>query len=619
MKKHGILFRLNVLLPSVALWVAVCASYAVFRNPDRSPEWILTVCGASGLVFVLLAFFLVGGSARYFRADFAALQSDRETYAKAMESLGGAPLLSMIRYMLLSIAFLVGIGIFFGRSSIREGTGGLLTMFLVSLAMFSTSFLYVFSDRLVSVTLLSHSLTSYPRELREARQQRKIFIIPAFMAIMTLLFAFSLSFLVTGHLAEITSFPAIWTLILVSLVYMFVVVLLVLIWNSGTALLYRSIISEMDTLSSAEKDLTRRISIASVDELGTISGMVNFFCSTLSDSILGLKSAQAKLNDLGEGIGLNASETSRGVDRIASHVEKVREQSHAQSASVGESSGAVHEIAKNIESLDQMITDQSASVTEASASIEQMVGNITSISESIDKMASEFGSLLTAAEEGRRTQELAREKIRQISERSEALLEANKVIGVIASQTNLLAMNAAIEAAHAGEAGRGFSVVADEIRRLAETSSKQSGAIKAELGKVKEAIREVVDASSNSGESFARVSEKIGSTDAIVREVSSAMDEQKEGTRQILEALQSMNEITSQVQVGSKEMSEGNNTVLAEISYLQSATQEIKESVEGMAAGAEGLAQGARKVSDIAQGARETIRRMDEELGRFRT
>ncbi|MCK7481040.1 MAG: hypothetical protein M0C28_30445 [Candidatus Moduliflexus flocculans] len=70
----------------------------------------------------------------------------------------------------------------------------------------------------------------------------------------------------------------------------------------------------------------------------------------------------------------------------------------------------MHEIAKNIESLDQMITDQSASVTEASASIEQMVGNISSISESIDKMASEFGSLLTAAEDGRKTQELAREQ-----------------------------------------------------------------------------------------------------------------------------------------------------------------------------------------------------------------
>ncbi|MCK7481039.1 MAG: hypothetical protein M0C28_30440 [Candidatus Moduliflexus flocculans] len=221
----------------------------------------------------------MGGSARHFRTDFAALKTDEKAYAKALERLGGAPLLSMIRYLLLSLAFLAGIGVFLGGSSVREGTGGLLTMFLVSLAMFSTSFLYVFSDRLVSVTLLSHALTSYPRELREARQQRKIFIIPAFMAIMTLLFAFSLSFLVTGHLAEITSFPAVWTT--GPGFRRLHVVVVAAGRRSGTPArlcLYRSVVSEMDALSSAEKDLTRRTAIASVDEnSGRSPRMVNVF------------------------------------------------------------------------------------------------------------------------------------------------------------------------------------------------------------------------------------------------------------------------------------------------------------------------------------------------------
>ncbi len=619
MKKHGLMFRLNVLLPSLALAAAVLGVYYLFRRPDVPAARMLSVCGGSGVLFILASIFLVGAGGKHFAADFAALQGEEESYEKALERLGGAPLLSMIKYLLLSLVYLGALGVFAGGFLLRSGTGGLVTMFLTAMAFFSTSFLYVFADRLVSVTLLSHSLHSFPRGLREARQQRKILIIPAFMAVMTLLFAFSTSLMATGHAAELTSLPVAGFLSILSGAYLVVVVLLVLVWNSGTALLYQSVISEMEALSSAEKDLTRRISIASVDELGTISGMVNSFCSTLSESVTGLKAAQGKLNELGEGIGVNAAETAQGVEGIASHVEKVREKTQAQSASVGESSGAVHEIAKNIESLDQMITDQSASVTEASASIEEMVGNISSISESIEKMAGEFGDLLAAAEDGRKKQDQARDKIRQIAERSEALLEANKVIAVIASQTNLLAMNAAIEAAHAGEAGRGFSVVADEIRRLAETSSKQSGTIKTELGRVQEAIREVVDASSASGDSFSRVAERIGSTDALVREINSAMDEQKEGTRQILEALQSMNQITSQVQIGSKEMNEGNNTVLAEVSYLQTATLEIKGSIEEMAAGAEALASGARKVSDIARGARDTIREMDEELGRFRT
>ncbi len=619
MKKHGLMFRLNVVLPSAALIAAVLGTYGLFRNPETSTGRILTACGAAGLVFFLATFFLVGGSRDRFTVDFSALRGDAGAYERALQRLGATPLDSMIKYLLLSLGFLIGLYLFVGRFFLRPGAAGLVTMFLAAVSMFSTSFLYVFADRLVSVTLLSHSLNAFPPALREARQQRKILIIPAFMAVMTLLFSFSSCLLTMGYARDFTILPAGSILLILSGVYLLVVILLVMVWNSGTALLYRSVISEMEALSSSEKDLSRRISIASVDELGTISGMVNSFCDTLSESVSGLKTSQSKLNELGEGIGENAAQTAQGVERIASHVEKVREKTQAQSASVGESSGAVHEIAKNIESLDQMITDQSASVTEASASIEEMVGNISSISDSMEKMAGEFSDLLSAADDGRKKQDLARDKIRQISERSESLMEANKVIAVIASQTNLLAMNAAIEAAHAGEAGRGFSVVADEIRRLAETSAKQSGAIKAELGRVQEAIRQVVDASSASGESFSRVAERIGSTDALVREIKSAMEEQKEGTRQILEALQSMNHITSQVQIGSKEMREGNNTVLAEISYLQSATLEIKDSIEEMAAGAESLASGARKVSEIARGARDTIRAMDEELGRFRT
>jgi methyl-accepting chemotaxis protein len=248
-----------------------------------------------------------------------------------------------------------------------------------------------------------------------------------------------------------------------------------------------------------------------------------------------------------------------------------------------------------------------------------MVANVTSMTLSFKQMAEQFGELLTSATEGKTVQTTAVEKINRIAERSKTLLEANKVIATIAAQTNLLAMNAAIEAAHAGEAGQGFSVVADEIRRLAETSSKQSGTIKSELAQVQKAIEEVVTSSQESEAAFSRVSEQIGSTDALVREVQMAMEEQREGSKQILDALRSMNDITSQVKLGSQEMSTGNNTVLEEISRLQETTLDIKESIEEMTKGTDGVAGCTKKVSAMAEGTSVTIRQMDDAIGCFKT
>ncbi|OHE62517.1 MAG: hypothetical protein A2Z99_20695 [Treponema sp. GWB1_62_6] len=112
---------------------------------------------------------------------------------------------------------------------------------------------------------------------------------------------------------------------------------------------------------------------------------------------------------------------------------------------------------------------------------------------------------------------------------------------------------------------------------------------------------------------------RIGETDALVREVRQAMDEQKEGSSQVLEALRSMNEVTSQVRSGSREMSAGNDTLIREMELLQGATREIEENMEEMAAGTAGLAEGARKVSELAEGTRDTIRRMDEAIACFKT
>jgi methyl-accepting chemotaxis protein len=304
--------------------------------------------------------------------------------------------------------------------------------------------------------------------------------------------------------------------------------------------------------------------------------------------------------------------------QISVSVDNITEKSHIQAESVSQSSSAVEQISSNIQSLEQVIREQSSSIEKASSAIEEMVGNISSVTSSINMMATQFTELTTLAENGQTAQADSMPKIEFIKEHSVALLEANRVIATITSQTNLLAMNAAIEAAHAGEAGRGFAVVADEIRKLAETSADQSKTIQAEINLVQQGIAEVVVASNESGSAFSHVAEGIGETDSLVREVQNAMLEQKEGSEQVLSALKDMNEITSQVQNGSREMGIGNKAILEEITRLRESTAGIRQSVEQVSSGCDQIKIDTHSVSDMSEKTVEMIHIMEEAVGHFR-
>ncbi|HUX41397.1 MAG TPA: methyl-accepting chemotaxis protein [Rectinemataceae bacterium] len=371
-------------------------------------------------------------------------------------------------------------------------------------------------------------------------------------------------------------------------------------------------------IAKGDGDLAKRLDEGSRDEIGSFAANFNTFAEKLREIVANLKEAQRDLSTIGEALGKSVDATAATIVQISTRVDRASSEARLEAASVAQSSSAVVEIASNIKNLEGLIERQAASVGQASASIEEMIANIGAVTTSVEKMGGQFAELSKASETGKTMQAEAGAKISRIAERSQSLIEANDAISAIASQTNLLAINAAIEAAHAGEAGKGFAVVADEIRRLSETTAEQSLSIGAELTTVLKAIEEVVTSSHDSEAAFDLVASRIGATDLLVSEVLQAMSEQRSGTAQILEALKSMNDITTEVRSGAREMNIGDKAILDEMARLRENSADILESMQDVTAGAKDIATSAGRVSEMAESTKATIRKMDESIGRFK-
>ena len=546
---------------------------------------------------------LVGLKAKLF--DAGALKSaDAQTYSDVLEKLGAVPLKTLTLIAICSLAFLitaVNLGALFGIAQ-RMKTPLFLLGF--SIALLGAAFVYVLSDRLVTKTLSDNNLVNYPRGLREGRQSLKIFIVPIAVTVISILYTLGLSLLTSAKSAKPVTEMSLgeWALLLWLIFPFFTIVLcLAALIKQNTGALYSTIIAQFENLSSAKKDLTRRVNICSVDEVGTIAGMVNEFCQNMEQWIREIKTSQEALSSSGITLKHEAAVMVDSLARLSEGVELVRQKSEGQTRGVNESADVIRETAKNIELLGASVACQGSSVNQASESVEAMVRNSKSIASMVERMLNQFKTAASAASEGGQIQKEGGERVQEIVAESEILQEANRIIASIANQTNLLAMNAAIEAAHAGQAGSGFAVVADEIRKLAETSSKESAKISAQLKQITETINNIVKGTNAATQAFEHVAERINNTERLMLEVNDAVIEQQGGADQVLQSLSVMNDITGEVSAGSKEMSKGNKKMLDEMAKLQNGFGQISTGIEEMAGSITQVNGGALKVSDLAE------------------
>jgi len=371
-------------------------------------------------------------------------------------------------------------------------------------------------------------------------------------------------------------------------------------------------------IAQGEGDLTRTVDIHSSDEVGDLAKYFNQTLEKIKHLVIIIKGEAKKLSDIGNDLSHNMNQTAAAVNEITANIQSIKGRVINQSASVTETNATMEQVTVNISKLNGNVEKQSQNVSQASAAIEEMVANISSVTETLVKNGDNVKTLQEASEVGHSGLQEVATDIQEIARESEGLLEINSVMENIASQTNLLSMNAAIEAAHAGEAGKGFAVVADEIRKLAESSSEQSKTIGNVLKKIKESIDKITRSTETVLNRFEAIDTNVRTVSQQEANIRNAMEEQGQGSKQILDGIENVTEITRNVKSGSDEMLTGAQEVIKESKNLEKATQEITSGMNEMATGADQINAAVNHVNDISSKNREGIDSLMREVSRFK-
>ncbi len=377
-------------------------------------------------------------------------------------------------------------------------------------------------------------------------------------------------------------------------------------------------VNALKNIAQGEGDLTVRLPVKGNDEITDLSLYFNETIEKIRESIKSVGNNSIAMQNVGEELASNMTETASAVYEISTNIEGIKKQMLTHSSSVIAVGSSLQVMSETIEKVDEHIAIQTKNVENSSQAINSMVSNIKTVAYTVENNLKTLEDLNSATGKGKTIIAETVDLSKSVDESSEILLETSSIIQNIAAQTNLLAMNAAIEAAHAGETGKGFAVVAGEIRNLAEESSTQGKNITSMLKDLKEKIGRVNAAALSIEHQFDTIFELAGKTKNQEKNIMNAMQTQSDESKQIVQAMSHIEDVTGEVKKSSKEMLSNSNLVSREMERLGTMSDIIASSMNEMASGAVQISNAVHEVSDISQMNKRSIENLVYEVGKFK-
>jgi len=379
----------------------------------------------------------------------------------------------------------------------------------------------------------------------------------------------------------------------------------------------RSASNALRTLADSQGDLTLRLRVANKDETGQLTAAVNDFLSKIQKILVAIDDTVHKNTNLAGSLNESAQDSAKAVTELARQASALKKGIASLDLDIAGSSAAVEEILANVDSLAKQIKNMDVMVGRSGSAIQQMMASITGVSQLADTKVAGVSTLVDLTRKGGERVRKTNVVIGKVAENADAMLALIDLINDIADRTNLLAMNASIEAAHAGMSGRGFAVVANEIRKLAFDTGANAQKIGASLKETGAQIRQAQQDSLATQEAFTVLEEEVLEFSAAMKDVSESMNAMSEGGIEVLGATAELIQTSQVISTSSEEMSYGAREILSATEHVKLVSATSLDQTKQVDALASELTRTALRVSAFGNQNRYNNKILTSELERF--